>query len=501
MSSSDSENEQPSLEELFHTIVNNSLGSLSEFENSRIFNSTVIGQSDIEETDTESTTMSHIKPPKGLVINSELDMAQEWAEWIELYEHFYNSTELSKKSVEVQASTLIAVLGREGLKVLNNLGLSSDEKKDQTVIKAKLQAHFVPSRNKTYERCQFHRIKQQECEMFEDFLQRLKTQVTRCSYASLEDEFVMDQIAIGIRSEETRQKLWMEESLDLAKTLKISRAAERAEKQIQQISVSGEATSSASVNKLNRKIKESKENDKFECTRCGTLHGRRECPAFKKECKKCGGRGHFSSMCKSKSSENTKGKKSKFRKVNKIDDSDDSSGDSDDSNEYSVHSVKTTNKVHSVKRDKWTETLLVGEKKLTVNLDTGAECSVISRRRAEKLSLKIKKSATKRLTTYNNNAVNVLGEAKAWCETSKKSAYVVFKIIEDNLTTILGQDACEELGLIMRVHKLGGELGCCKNFEYEIDFVDNPQFQVISARKVPAPCRERVKKELDNMEK
>ena len=39
-----------------------------------------------------------------------------------------------------------------------------------------------------------------------------------------------------------------------------------------------------------------------DCGKCGHSHGKRDCPAFGKDCFKCGGKNHFGKMCRSKGS-------------------------------------------------------------------------------------------------------------------------------------------------------------------------------------------------------
>lgn len=127
-------------------------------------------------------------------------------------------------------------------------------------VKEKLTAHFAPSKNK-YERCQFHRLKQQPNEMFEDFLQKMKTQVKRCAYETKsQDEFVMDQIVLSVFSDNTGQKLWTDDELTLDKAIKIFRAAKRAEKQMHELQNDAQSLSVHAVN-VNSK--------NFDCKRCG----------------------------------------------------------------------------------------------------------------------------------------------------------------------------------------------------------------------------------------
>lgn len=49
----------------------------------------------------------------------------------------------------------------------------------------------------------------------------VQTQVTKCGYDIFENEFVMDQIVVGIHSDQTRQKLWTEDEMDLEKAKKL----------------------------------------------------------------------------------------------------------------------------------------------------------------------------------------------------------------------------------------------------------------------------------------
>lgn len=220
-------------------------------------------------------------------------------------------------------------------------------------------------------------------------------------------------------------------------------------------------------------------------------------------------------MCRSKKKstsgdgENRDGKKffeqSKYRKSNRGDKKVHAiSDDSSDSDEYEISAIADSAKVNSISgNDKWTETLKVGQKFVTVKLDTGAECCVLSKREASRLELEIEASSTKRIVTYNNASIPVVGESKVKCESKTKSSIVTFKIIEEDLTPILGRTMCKKLGLITRVNELDSrrdeQLGCCKNFKYEIDFIEDPKFKIIPPRRIAHALRDKVKIELEKM--
>lgn len=481
-----------------------------------LYNSILESSLDISVLEKPKRKMSGIKPPKHLVVNNELDMAQEWTEWIELYDHYFVANKLGDESSAVQASNLLSSLGREAIKVLNNLGVTTADKAVLSKIKEKLTAHFAPSRNKTYERCMFHRIKQHEHEAFADFFQKLQAQVKKCSYGQNEEEFTMDQIVLGIHSEHTRQKLWTEDSLDFDRTIKICRAEDRAAKQIHQVQ-----ESTSSVNAV-------KKDTDYYCKRCSSRHAFRECPTFETPCKRCNRMGHTTENCKSNSKSEAKEKQShpkgkpkefyrksksgKMKKVFFIEGSSDESSSSSDSDsddyEFSVGEIKTVNSLGD--GDKWSELLFIHDQALKVKLDTGAECNVLSKKDANRLNLKICATSTKRILTYNNAEVPVIGEASAYCETKKdtaKPAVVKFKVVDGSFKPILGRSMCEKMGFIVRVNELTADsqqqnqpkLGCFKDFVYDIDFIDNPNFKVIPPRRIPHAYRSLVKEEIDNM--
>jgi hypothetical protein len=104
--------------------------------------------------------MSGLKPPKPLIVNTDNDMVQEYVDWLDVYANYTIASKMNKKEDAVQVANFKHVIGRDAIKVLSNLNRTANESKDLATIKTKLKNHFAPAKNKTYERCQFHRIKQ-----------------------------------------------------------------------------------------------------------------------------------------------------------------------------------------------------------------------------------------------------------------------------------------------------------------------------------------------------
>lgn len=71
--------------------------------------------------------------------------------------------------------------------------------------------------------------------------------------------------------------------------------------------------------KLKGKLTTYNQSEIFECNRCGTLHGKRNCPAYGEECRTCGRPNHFGAVCRS----NKMGQKMSNQDVHTIEDKED----------------------------------------------------------------------------------------------------------------------------------------------------------------------------------
>ncbi|CAH2108120.1 unnamed protein product [Euphydryas editha] len=158
----------------------------------------------------------------------------------------------------------------------------------------------------------------------------------------------------------------------------------------------------------------------------------------------------------------------------------------------------------------WTEEIKVGNVKFKVKLDTEAECNVLPRYLMDKTNASLKASRTKNLINYTDDKMAVLGETELRCKVKNEETNIVFKIVQENVTPILGLETCEKLRLIARVKTLKEThskedifegLGCYKDYEYDIDLIENPKLEIKPSRRIPHAIRDEVKRELDRMVK
>ncbi|CAG4931717.1 unnamed protein product [Colias eurytheme] len=435
---------------------------------------------------TTSDAVAGIKPPANLQL-IDADKSTCWTRWVQQFDWYATAIQLDKKPAAIQAATFMAVIGPDAIEIFNSFNLVDAEKNDIEIIKNKFKEYFAPKKNISFERYVFFKIEQNEDEVFNEFLIKIKTQASKCEFNNLLDEMIKDKIVFGIRSNQVREKLLTEENLDLTKAITICKTSEQASKQLDEFD---------SKNKVFAvKNKRSNENKTFDCRRCGTNHKSRECPAFNKSCTKCSKQGHFANMCR------TKMKHNNYKQKNRVNAVEESSQSED---EVYISAIRSGEKKN------WTEKLQVGNLRITVKLDTGAECNVLPRHLMNKTKAILKPSRTKNLISYTEDKMAVLGETELLCKLKNEETKIIFKVVEEKVSPILGLETCEKLGLVARVKTLKVSqytdnifegLGCYKDYVYDIDLIENPKLEIKPSRRVPHAIRAEVKQELDRMVK
>lgn len=450
-------------------------------------------------TDDGNGNAASLRPPKMLIISNEVNMTLSWRSWLQQFEWYAIATNLQAKRPEVQVAIFMSVIGSDAAVIFNTFNLTVDESKDLKTIKEKFTSYFVPKVNITYERYIFNKCKQGPDETFDEFLTSLRSKTKNCSFNELEDSLICDKIVIGIKDDRIRERLLSEDNLTLVKAIDICRASEQAKRQLSSIKGSdvGElGAKQVETLKQNEKHNKTRNNGQsrrdysksqdnlFSCSRCGTTHGPRSCPAYGKKCKRCQHKNHFTKYCKAK-------------KVNEI-----TTTDEEDASTFYVSSIESSDGMD------WYEKITLPQNiKVNFKLDSGSQCDVLSKNIATAAKLKINPSSTKFLLSFSKHKLRVVGEAISQVKVRNQQAEIKFMVIDQAVTPVLGKDSCVKLNLIRRIDMLDVNndlfdgIGCLKGYEYDIDLVENPKLPIYTARKIPHALREAVKKELDFMVK
>ena len=190
------------------------------------------------------------------------------------------------------------------------------------------------------------------------------------------------------------------------------------------------------------------------CTRCGTRHQPRQCPAYGKICAVCGRRNHFARMCRRQSSQ-------VYVQTN-----DYVQNDSFNDNAYNDNVVYVNDVVPDVYDDKYvwmngTNVSKMWSKQFEIQncgqimfrLDTAAESSIVSKQAFDALRQKPNvRSSKTRLIGFGNQSIYPIGVTTLPCLHNGKIFNIECEIVDGNVPNVLGLQHCTQMNLVKLVN-------------------------------------------------
>lgn len=463
-----------------------------------------------------------MKPPTSLQLSGNVD--GNWRAFKQQFQLYISALGLEGKPEPRKVALLLTIAGPQAIEVYNTFVFQQDGDKEKLdkVIEA-FDAYCSPKKNETYERYVFRSRIQQQSEAFDVFLTDLRLKAQSCNFATLKDSMIRDQIVFGVEDKKVRERLLRETDLTLEGAIKICHASELSRmhaKTFGETASSKTVSDGATVGAVSKKGKrrtqtERTEGETFSCKRCGTQHKPRECPAWGKQCSQCKGQNHFAKQCFAKRKERKAGKQ-----VNTVEDND----TSDESEPGFMGMVtcdeETTKQINVVEEDKWMAPLQINGTIVTLKLDTGAKANLISMSDIKEMREKPKiHRKTQALKDYNGQRIDCLGTCTLKVTVKGKVHHILFSVVADGLVSLIGDKACEDLGLVKRVYRINTNVSTSNDtvdviverysdvfkgfgelpFTYKIQLKENAQPVVHAARRVPAPMKDLLKDELNRM--
>ena len=251
-------------------------------------------------------------------------IASDWKRFSSQWTNYVKAAKLTAEPKDCQAAIFLACIGVDAFKIYETLELSDADRADPEKLIDAFKKHCVGETNEVYERYVFHTRKQDSTESFDSFVTDLRRLVTSCGYGASQptESMLRDRIVLGVRDDTIRKKLLATRGLTLQKAVDCCRAHESAIRQFEAM------TSSEAVNTLQRErgreqwrprspergaSHRPKSTGRIKptvgrnigggrrCQYCDRQHepGRSRCPANGVECRKCGKRNHFATVCRS----------------------------------------------------------------------------------------------------------------------------------------------------------------------------------------------------------
>ena len=230
------------------------------------------------------------------------NVSEKWSEWKEMWEHYSVASKVNKEEGDVQVAVLLTTIGPEARKVFKTWNLSATERKDIKGVIEHFDNYSNPRKNIPFERYLFNSPQQEPGESFDRYVTALRQIADKCAFdATTPNDLLRDRITFGIADNKVRERLLREPKLNLAKTLDICQASEMSQAQIKAVREFNPPN--VHLLKENKKSSEGQPSPAnqlpYPCRFCGRRHEskRAACPAWGKQCVKCGKENHFARKC------------------------------------------------------------------------------------------------------------------------------------------------------------------------------------------------------------
>ena len=474
------------------------------------------------------------------------NLSEEWRKFEEHIELMFIGP-LKRASAQEQAAYIRLWIGEKGRDIFRSWNLSAEDSKNPEVILQAFREYCAPKKNTVFARFVFQERRQKDGETFENFVTDLRNMVKECEYLE-PDNMVRDKIVSGIRSKEIRHLLLTEgDKLTMSKTIEIANSYEITQQCLKEMTHEDPCQAQAQIDEIRRRKQNFGNQQRTSakminnCRFCGSRHAPRNCPAYGQTCHICQGKNHFakSYMCPGRQ---------RNRSVNLLDEDEDEdigkksiksvTKSNNDEDEMYIFSIETERKVEFKNDDSDEDkhifsledkqmdtvyaTLDIGkDDKLKFKIDTGAQVNVIPAIIFDKLKNPPPLHKSKhRLVSYTGQHLTVNGSVTLKCGYRDKLINDEFIIAEGCQTQpILSLRTSLALNLIqltLSVEKPSTALTkevvieeystVFKGFgnldgEVSIQLKENAVPKIHPPRRVPYALKDKVKEELDKMEK
>ncbi|CAG2249249.1 unnamed protein product [Mytilus edulis] len=406
-----------------------------------------------------------------------LSTGKQWEDWLEGIEREFRYFKITQP--EDKKDALLIYGGKELVRLekslKNDITAGTDE---YDVLKNKINKYFLPKKNKHHSRYIFSKIKPERGEMIGCYVSRLREKANDCEFGNTTEERILEHCIQNIENKELIRKA-ISKGWDLDKfieeaahvedtTLHLKEMRKEEPNVVYKVQNTSERRFERS-NRPRRTMGTDNQRSQDLCNYCGFRHESRRCPAYGKDCRSCGKKNHFESMCRFRNKQDSKYNQSKGgmmqninRKNVKKTVEDNSSEDSDqyEEDDYFDESVKYVARIGKVKsicrkgHNEKTVKIHLGDVEMKVEPDSGADVNVMDEhhfsnlRKLSKNKLKLEKSKT--VLSTLQNSLPVKGEFKTIVRNETCGMETKFIVIQGRINSppLLSRATLKELGMM-----------------------------------------------------
>ena len=430
----------------------------------------------------------------------------DWEQYEERMAQFLSVNEIEGNR---KVAVFLTMVGPQAYALLSNL-LAPDKPATKTYAELveTLTKHLKLKSIVIAERFKFHRRTQGETESVSEFMAALRQLADKCDFRDYLEEALRDRLVCGLRSQSIQKKLLAESELTLQKAYETAHGMEAAALQAGELQATSRVTSGEVqlVRKPRKSRNQSAKTASSACHRCGKPgHTQDRCYYKRQWCRGCGKYGHIQKMCTA-------------QRVDQVDEDGFSQGSGRDSDDgiaplLNIQVVKPNPYKAGIQLN-----LHVGGKPLTMELDTGASVSLISKK-TWKNTLKsppLSPSEIK-LKTYSEEALKVLGQCMVEVRHGEQTCQAPLIVVAGKGPSLFGRNWLEKIrfkwGAIQRITStpldellhgyaevFSSDLGTMQGVEAHLEVQEGATPRFHRPRSVPYALQGAVEQDLERLE-
>ena len=413
--------------------------------------------------------------------DDQLATGKAWEDWLEQIEREFRFFKITQAMDRKDA--LIIFGGNEIARLEKNLPNPENTGEvpldDYELLKKKINAHFLPQKNKHHARYILLKMRPEPEEPTAVYAARLREKANECEFGANEDERILEHLIQTVENPGLIQRA-VRKGWNLSQFL--TEAAQTEETNLQMKDMNEKPAGVKAVkhkkqishpprykhHSFSQRTSTTKEKPSHQalceyCDKRGTHEPGRDCPAYGEKCFKCGKMNHFARACKStpkqptihpKKAENVQRhyQKKKVKKTKEVEDS--ASSDDDFIKAVANHITAKVKKVKNSEQNSDIVELQLNDVIIQAEADSGAEVNVMDEHQFQALKHRTKTEIKLEKSRFSLSALQtkleVKGEFTATLSNKTrgtKATVIVVRGRNDSLP-LLGRPTLRELGML-----------------------------------------------------
>ena len=432
--------------------------------------------------------------------NPQTDSITTYIERVELFIQANGIEEARKVPV------FLSVIGGKTFDLLRNLLLPTNPKdKSFADLVEALKGHFEPKPIIIAERFHFHKRNQAAGESVAQFIAELRRLARHCDLKTFLNEALRDRLVCGLSSKAIQNCLLTKKELTLNKAIELATGMEAAAKEVTELQDASAGGAKRDVLKVT-----------VNCYRCGkSNHKAASCPFKGLRCHNCGKVGHVRRVCRQpkKNFKSTPSDKKPNHPVKALVEVTDTDTETEEDLQY-------LNYMEAKPAGPIKVEVLLDSKPVSMELDTGAPVSLMSKKMLEKLFPGYTlQPCSLPMQTYLGEPITVAGQVEVEVRYGEQQERLPLVVVEGRGPCLFGQQWLSKIRLnwqsinnvrsnpllqeLLDRHQevFNAELGTLKGYKAHISVDPNATPRFCKARPVPYALYGKVDEELQRLEK